>query len=164
MIFAENLEQNVLLKQPHCHGVFTIPKRFRCYFKFDRKLLGRLYTAAWESWKELVAEQCPTGTTGAVMALHTAGDLLGFHPHIHTILLTGAILPDGSFQPVTINSDDLQLLFAAKVRQFLLDAGLLTQEIVDSMQTWKHSGFNVFLGEPIAADDSEQRLFFRPLP
>ncbi len=158
-IFAEHLEENILFKLPHRHGVFTIPKRLRPYFKFNRSLNKYLYKAAWQSWSELVAEQCPDGKTGAIMALHTAGDLLAFHPHIHSVLLDGAILPDGTFKQVDIDSDLLQRKFADKIFASLLAEELLDDDTVQSMRDWPHSGFNAFLGEPILPTDTEQRLF-----
>jgi len=118
-----------------------------------------VYHAAWESWKELILEQCPTGTPAAVLALHSAGDLLAWHPHVHGLFLAGAMLLDGTFYPVTIDQERLQVLFADKVLLALLDEGLLTQEDVDNIKSWPHSGFNVFIGEPIAPDDTERLLF-----
>ncbi|MFS8160413.1 MAG: hypothetical protein ACMG6E_09460, partial [Candidatus Roizmanbacteria bacterium] len=68
--------ENVLLPHTHRHCVFTVPKRIRPYFKFNRELMAHLYHAAWDAWKELALEQYPTGTPAAVQALHSAGDLL----------------------------------------------------------------------------------------
>ena len=48
VLFAENLNE-VLLKAPHRHLVFSIPKRLRVYFRYDRRLFSRLYRAAWET-------------------------------------------------------------------------------------------------------------------
>jgi len=115
--------------------------------------------AAWESWKELIVEQCPTGTPAAVQAVHTAGDNLGWHPHIHGLYLAGAMLPDGTFQPISIDQQRLQALFADKVLAALREEGLLTQEDIDNMKSWEHSGFNVFIGEAIAPTDSKRLLF-----
>ena len=56
VLFAENLVNNVLLPASHQHLVFTIPKRIRPYFKFDRSNLQFLYSAAWQSLKSLVLE------------------------------------------------------------------------------------------------------------
>jgi hypothetical protein len=97
VLFAENLHENVLLPQPHRHLVFSLPKRLRIYFKFDRRLFSQLYHAAWETWSEYVDAVIPGAKPGAVMALHTAGSLLNWHPHCHGIFLDGGILPDGSF-------------------------------------------------------------------
>jgi hypothetical protein len=149
----------VLLKLPHRHGVFTIPKRIRPYFKFNRSLNKYLYQAAWQSWSELVANQCPDGTTGAIMALHTAGDLLAFHPHIHSLLLDGAVFPDGTFKQLEIDPERLQQLFADKVLAALIKVELLDDNAVQSMKNWPHSGFNIFLGESIPASATAQRLF-----
>jgi hypothetical protein len=58
-VFAENLVEHVLLPYEQRHVTFTVPKRVRPYFKFDRTLNSILYDAAWESWKELILEQGP---------------------------------------------------------------------------------------------------------
>jgi len=158
-IFAENLCDNVLLKFAHRHGVFTVPKRIRPFFKFNRSLHQILYSAAWQSYRQLVLEKYPTGATGAVMALHTAGDLLTLHPHIHTLLLAGAVLPNGLFKPLAIDPVRLQQLFANKVLSALVKQDLLEQEAADSIKSWPHSGFNVFLGETISPSDTAQLLF-----
>lgn len=159
VLFAENLVERVLLPCPHRHCVFTVPKRVRPYFKFNRGLNQHLYRAAWESWKELATEQVPEGTPAAVSALHSAGDLLGFHPHIHGLFLAGVILPEGTYVPVTVDAQRLQELFAAKVLQALVAEGLLSQEDVQNIRSWPHSGFNVFVGEPIAFADRKRLLF-----
>ena len=163
VLFAENLVEHVLLPFDHHHVVFTVPKRIRPFFLHNRALMQHLYHAAWESWKELILEQCPTGTPGAVLALHSAGDLIAFHPHSHGLFLAGAILPDGIFQALSIDAQRLQELFADKVLAALRDEPSLkdvfTQDIVDNMKSWEHSGFNVFIGEPIPHHDHERLLF-----
>ena len=80
LLFAEHLEHEVLLPHPHRHLVFTIPKRLRVYFKFNRKLHSLLYASAWHAWNRYVREKLPC-STGAIMALHAAGEELNFHPH-----------------------------------------------------------------------------------
>jgi Transposase zinc-binding domain len=47
--FAEWAEQEVLEKVPHRQYVFTIPKMLRIYFKYDRKLLGKLSQCAYQT-------------------------------------------------------------------------------------------------------------------
>jgi Putative transposase/Transposase zinc-binding domain len=158
VIFAENLVENVLLPYDHRHCVFTVPKRVRPYFKFNRELMAHLYRTAWESWKELALEQYPTGIPAAVEALHSAGDLLAFHPHIHGLFLSGVIMPDGSFQPIEVDQERLQTLFADKVLLALLKEGLLAEEDIDNMKSWEHSGFNVFVGDLIDSGDQKRQL------
>ena len=69
------------------------------------------------------------------------------------------MMPDGSFQPIEIEQERLQSIFADKVLLALLEEGLLTEEDIDNMKGWEHSGFNVFVGDPIDSAD-KKRLFF----
>ena len=45
--FAEHIYSAVIEDVPHRHTVFTIPKRLRVFFKYDRKLNTILFRAAW---------------------------------------------------------------------------------------------------------------------
>ncbi len=104
LIFAEHLDKNLLLALAHRHLVFKLPKRLRIYFKSNRKLCKYLYAAAWASWSgdlSLMFPKHPLAKTGNIMALHTAGDLLHFHPHIHALALDGVIEPNGQFHRLT---------------------------------------------------------------
>jgi hypothetical protein len=161
LLFGEHLHENVLLPHEHSHQVYTIPKRLRPYFKFNRKLLGELYTAAKLAWCDLIEDAFPSDwKTGSVMALHTAGDLLNFHPHIHSLGLHGALDTDGKFHLLdSVDTEYLTRQFAEYVFQSLLDAELLEQDTVAAMKCWEHSGFNVFVGEPVTAHDSDARRF-----
>src|SRR5450759_4629426 len=46
--FGETLYEEVLKQVPHRQWVFSIPKRLRVYFMYDRKLLGKLSQCAWK--------------------------------------------------------------------------------------------------------------------
>ena len=160
LLFGEHLHKNVLLPHPYAHAVFTVPKRIRPFFKFDRKLLKHIYHGAWRAWQDLVEDALPETKPGAVMALHTAGDLLNFHPHGHALCLYGALDSQGIFQQ--LESVDLEYLtrcFRDYVLEALLNEELLDQETVTNMQSWENSGFHVFVGDPIAADDADARQF-----
>ncbi|MCB0319808.1 MAG: transposase zinc-binding domain-containing protein [Bdellovibrionales bacterium] len=141
LLFGEHLHENVLLPHDHSHQVFTIPKRLRPFFKFNRKLLGKLYTAANRAWCDTIADAFPHNwRTGSVMSLHTSGDLLNFHPHIHSLGLHGALDPDGHFHPIdSVDTEYLTRTFADYVFEALLDEELLTQETVQAMKGWEHS-------------------------
>ena len=74
--FSERLVGQVLKKVPHRQWVFSIPKRLRIYFLFDRKLLAKLCRRAWKVLK-LYLSQGSTGNAdmpGAAMAVHTFGE------------------------------------------------------------------------------------------
>ena len=126
LIFAENLQHNVLLPYEQRHIIWSIPKRLRAYFRYDRSLSKYLYRAAWEAWQEYVAELHPSGTPGGVLALHTSGDLLPFHPHLHGIFLAGTVDKHGVFHSIPeINTAKLEVLFSRRVFDALLREGLL---------------------------------------
>ena len=84
---------------------------------------------------------------------------MAFHPHIHGLFLAGVILPDGSFQYVELDAERLQALFADKVLLALHREGHLSEEDIDNMKSWEHSGFNVFVGEPIEYQDQKRLQF-----
>jgi hypothetical protein len=160
LLFAEHLHSAVLLPMAHRHVVWSIPKRLRVYFRYDRELTKHLYTAAWNAWKDTVSELLPGTQTGTVIALHTAGDLLNFHPHLHSLVLNGAIDSNGNFIALaTIDTDKLQARFAENVFAFLLKAELITQDVIDNIRSWEHSGFNVFAAESTPATNTDARRF-----
>jgi len=149
-LFAEHLNENVLSPYPHSHQVYTIPKRLRVYFKFNRKLNHLLYRAAWNAWDECIKDSLPECETGSVMALHTAGDLLNFHPHIHAICLHAGINSRAEFfEMPSVDNEYLQRIFARNVFSFLKDKGLLSDDDITLMKSWSHSGFNVFEVDPL---------------
>jgi len=58
---------------------------FRLCFRYDRELLKKLCLAVRESLRVFSREQLkiPEAEVGLVMAIHTFGDYLNFHRHIH---------------------------------------------------------------------------------
>lgn len=159
-IFAENLHENVLLHYAHAHQVFAIPKRLRIYFKFNRRLNKYLFLSAWHAWKTYVARRIPDARTGSVMALHTNGDLLEWHPHLHCASLLGAVDREGEFHELpAMNTEELEKLFSEMLFGYLLEEELIEQEVIDNMKSWEHSGFNAFSGDAIGPEDADQRRF-----
>ena len=81
--FGEWLCQEVIKSVPHRHFVFSIPKILRRYFLYDRRLLSELSKCAWESLKvffqDIVHEE--DAVPGAVIAIQSFGDFLGFNNH-----------------------------------------------------------------------------------
>ena len=159
LLFAEHLEHEVLLPYSHRHLVFTIPKRLRVYFKFNRKLHKLLYASAWHAWKRYVSKKLP-GQTGVIMALHTAGEKLKFHPHVHVIALDGTIDHEGNFSQLSpVDTPLLESYFQQEVFNRLIAAKVIEEELAIDMATWEHSGFSAWAGEPIEPTETEHRLF-----
>ncbi|MGB6336602.1 MAG: transposase zinc-binding domain-containing protein, partial [Thermoanaerobaculia bacterium] len=49
LLWAAWAEDELLEDVPHRQVVFTIPKRLRIFFRYDRKLLGELAACAWRA-------------------------------------------------------------------------------------------------------------------
>jgi len=168
---ARFILDQVVAAVPHRHYVLAIPRMLRPYFQRHRRLLKRLCTLAHESLRECLrtALDCPQGVPGIVLTLHTFGEYLDFHPHIHALVADGLFVrptnDDGSSrseeaqsvksQPATLNFQNLsdsplkplEELFRAKVINLLVEQKLLPAERVQVLYSWKHSGFNVHAGQ-----------------
>jgi len=103
--------------------------------------------------QQVVPEKDPL--PGAVIAVQTFGDFLGFNPHCHILLTDGCFYGDrGMFRiapPLEIKK--LEAIFRHKVFRMLLKKGKITEELVKMLSAWKHSGFNVFCGNRISPKD-----------
>ena len=99
MEFGEWLCQNVIKAVPHRHFVFSIPKILRRYFLYDRSLLLELSRCIWETLKIYYPSCLPgkNSVPGAVIALQTFGDFLGFNPHGHILITDGCFPEKGLF-------------------------------------------------------------------
>jgi len=155
--FGEWLCIDVLKKVPHRHFIFSIPKILRRYFLYDRKLLPALSRCAWESLKIFIQEAVPEKepVPGAVIAVQTFGDFLGFNPHCHILLTDGCFYGDKRMFRVAppLELKKLEAIFRHKVFKMLLKKGKITEEMVRMINTWRHSGFNVFCGNRISPND-----------
>lgn len=96
---AQWVSQEVCAPVAHRQFVFTLPKRLRIYFRFDRRLLGQLCRAAWEVMRTVfqAVSGRPDAVPGMIRAIQTFGDLIHWHPHISRARDEGVFLPDGSF-------------------------------------------------------------------
>jgi hypothetical protein len=93
---------------------------------------------------------------GAVIAVQTFGDFLGFHPHLHILCTDGCFYGDGMFRVApTFELKRLEEIFKHKVFKMLLSKEKITPELVDMHKTWRHSGFNVFCGPRIQPGDEQ---------
>ncbi|MBQ9712272.1 MAG: transposase [Bacteroidales bacterium] len=81
------------------HVVFTVPQELNILIKFNMKLLlNLLFSCVHDTLLTLCADTKFMGATpGIVSVLHTWGQKLNFHPHIHVCLSGGGITPSGQF-------------------------------------------------------------------
>ena len=156
--FGELLCAEVLKKVPHRHFVFSIPKLVRKCFLYDRSLLTDLSRCAWESLKVIYQDAVPQDDSvpGAVIAVQTFGDFLGFNPHCHVLVTDGCFYGDrGMFRVAPpIELKKVERIFRHKTLKMLLAKGKITQETIALLSTWRHSGFNVFCGKRISPHDA----------
>jgi hypothetical protein len=78
LLLAYHLGDEVIEQVPHRQFVFTIPKRFRIFFRYNRKLLGKLSLAAWETVRDVFVEECgcQDAYPGMISGVQTFGDLI----------------------------------------------------------------------------------------
>jgi len=140
---------------PHHHVVFTVPKMLRAYFRYDRSLLNGLSRAAYLTMQRYLEGLRGSGAIpGMIVARQTFGAGARFHPHLHTILTGGSWDGEGAWKSVFgWDRPVLRELFQIEVFRFLRERELLSTERIDLIRSWRHSGFDVFVGEPIAPDD-----------
>ncbi len=90
-----------LLSCDHYHVIFTIPSELHALWLANVRVLANLlFRAAWETVRELLADPKYLGATpGMLAALHTWGQTLILHPHLHC-LVTGGGLTGATWQAV----------------------------------------------------------------
>jgi len=74
--------------------VFTIPKRLRIYFRFDRRLLGELCRAAART--VITVYRAASARIEAVPGMVGAIQI----PRCGTLVTHGVFVPDGAFLPL----------------------------------------------------------------
>ncbi|MBI4632918.1 MAG: transposase [Deltaproteobacteria bacterium] len=103
--------------------VFSIPKILRRYFLYDRKLHADLSRCAWESLKAFLKEAVPErdAIPGAVIAVQTFGDFLGFNPHCHILVTDECFSGSGMFYVApSVDLKKLEAIFKHKTFKMLL--------------------------------------------
>lgn len=83
------------------HTVFTLPAELRELTKKNQKVCYNiLFRSSWETLSELCKEELGI-KPGMISMLHTWGQNLSYHPHVHTIIPNGGIdLKTGKWKKV----------------------------------------------------------------
>ncbi len=68
----------------------------RLFFRFDRRLLGELPRLAWQTVLEVYRADLDRQDVvpGMIAAIHSSGQLLHWHPHIHALVTDGVFTHD----------------------------------------------------------------------
>lgn len=91
-LWVDQQKKNIL-HAPYFHVVFTMPEQLHMIIYHNQKLLYDLmYKAVAETLMELSADKKYLGAQiGFFSVLHTWGQNLHFHPHIHSVVLAGGL-------------------------------------------------------------------------
>jgi len=125
-----------LLPVSYFHVVFTLPEQLKPLgLKNRRVLYDLLFRAASETLLELAADPRRLGAQiGFTAVLHTWGQNLLFHPHLHCVVTGGGLSPDGKrwiagrenfFLPVRVLGKLFRGKFLARL-QAIYQAGQLS--------------------------------------
>src|SRR5512136_913462 len=90
-----------LLPIEYFHVVFTLPSELNpLAFLNQRTLYNLLFRSASETLTQLAQDPKHLGATlGVISILHTWGQNLMHHPHLHCIVTGGGLTPDGAWKP-----------------------------------------------------------------
>ena len=128
--------QAELLPVPYFHVVFTLPAPLaEIAFQNKAAVYAILFRAAAEALRTIAADPRHLGAElGVVAVLHTWGQNLHHHPHVHCVVPGGGPSPDGTrwvacrpgfFLPVRVLSRLFRRLFLEQL-QAAFDAGQLS--------------------------------------
>jgi len=86
-------QEKQLLPVPYFHVVFTIPHELNSLsMTYPRLIYGLLFKCSWESIQAFASDSKYLGAkTGMTAVLHTWGQNLMLHPHLHCIIPGGGI-------------------------------------------------------------------------
>jgi hypothetical protein len=150
--FGEHLYDSVLERVPHRHCGFTLPKRLRVYFRYDRSLLDILFKAAASAVQAV--RESDTQIPALILTAQTAGEALNFNPHLHGLLADGTFDEEGVFTPfAAIDTARIAEHFRDSVLAELVTRGLITDEVPAQILSQEHSGFGAWVGDPFMEED-----------
>jgi hypothetical protein len=118
-----------IIDVPYFHVVFTIPDSIgQLALQNKREIYNILFRAASETLRTIAMDSKHLGATiGFIAILHTWGQSLHHHPHLHCVVPAGGISPDGQhwvacrdgfFLPVRV----LSRMFRGKFLAYLEEA------------------------------------------
>ena len=93
-------QEEKLLNVPYFHVVFTIPHELNeLCLQHPRLLYGLLFKTAWQTIQTFAKDPKYLGAkTGMTAVLHTWGQNLSLHPHLHCIVPGGGLTPHGKWK------------------------------------------------------------------
>ncbi|MCI5127246.1 MAG: hypothetical protein D3907_01825 [Candidatus Electrothrix sp. AUS3] len=99
--FAASIANKLHQDVDYRHMTLTIPSQYRNIFyenRYDPDFWNNFFQLGWEFVKEMMREI--TGLDlecGCLIVLHTVGRKCDYKPHLHVMLMSGGITPDGNW-------------------------------------------------------------------
>lgn len=92
-----------LLACEHFHAIFTIAHELDELWRWNTRLMSEiLFRSTRDTLFELLGDERYLGAkVGVVMALHTWGRTLSFHPHVHCLVTGGGLTANGQWRAVS---------------------------------------------------------------
>lgn len=114
--------ESELLNVPYFHLVFTLPAELNTYaLSHPKTIYGSLFKAAWATLEQFGSNPKHLGARmGMIAILHTWGQNLSLHPHLHCIVPGGGVSRSGKWKPAKnkgkylFNVDSMSCVFRAK--------------------------------------------------
>lgn len=134
--------ESELLNVPYFHLVFTLPAELNPYALSDPRIIyDRLFKAAWATLAQFGANPKHLGgKMGMIAILHTWGQNMSLHPHLHCIVPGGGVSKSGKWKPAKnkgkylFNVKSMSRVFRAKYVEMLRKSELyIPQAIYDKL-------------------------------
>jgi len=163
-----------LLPIPYFHVVFTLPQELRrLALARPRVVYDLLFSAASQTLQSFARDPKHLGgELGLTAILHTGGQTLSLHPHLHCVVTGGALAPDGSrwiatrhphfLFPVRALAKVLRGKFLDGLRQRLDRGDLGADEALPTLlHTLRQHDWVVYAKPPFAGPESVLRYLGR---
>ncbi len=137
-----NAREGELLNVPYFHLVFTLPSEFNSYALSHGKIVySSLFKAAWQTLEQFGANPKHLGgKMGMIAILHSWGQNMTLHPHLHCIVPGGGISKSGKWRKAKnkekylFNVKSMSHVFRAKFVDELRKSELtIAQKVYDAV-------------------------------
>jgi hypothetical protein len=103
--------KDILPKGRYFHIIFTVPSSINHWFiAFQQEMQNILFQAAWQTLEQF-ADIHMEAKTGMIAVLHTWGQTLTLHPHLHCIVPDGGVDKNGKWMIGKKTNNPLPFLF-----------------------------------------------------
>ncbi len=162
LLWIESIQEQLLLPVSHRFWSFSIPKRLRPYFMWNRKLLSLLVTAANNTLaKALSGGRLAKGMRpGIISLMQTHSGTMDWNCHLHMVVTDGIVdytdpaLPKFK-QCAFWNIGVMTEMFRLELLTLMVKRKVLAPEVADNLMSWQNSGFHVYATEPFEPSDTQ---------